>query len=50
MICYFGPEVVNFRFNILASGGCTVTNAGSLYYTANVDETTEKGLCVAMML
>ena len=27
----------------------TVTNAISLYYTANVNETTEKGPCVAMM-
>ena len=26
----------------------TVTNARSLNYTANVDETTEKGPCVAM--
>ena len=26
----------------------TVTNAGSSYYTANVDETTEKGPCVTM--
>ena len=26
----------------------TVTNARSSYYTANVDETTEKGPCVAM--
>ena len=26
----------------------TVTNARSLYYTANMDEMTEKGLCVAM--
>ena len=25
-----------------------VTNTGSLYYTANVNETTEKGPCVAM--
>ena len=27
----------------------TVTNARSLYYTANVDETMKKGPCVAMM-
>ena len=26
----------------------TVTNASSSYYTANVDETTENGPCVAM--
>ena len=26
----------------------TVTNARSSYYTANVDETTEKGPCVVM--
>ena len=26
----------------------TVTNARSLYHTANVDKTTEKGSCVAM--